>query len=170
MNIPDLKLITPRRLQDSRGWFAETWPDKSLAVAFCQDNQSLSIHVGTIRGLHFQIPPHAQAKLVSVLAGRIFDVAVDLRRSSPTFGQHAAFELDADSGRQLFIPRGSVRWSRTRLYNTKSMPLTHPTLTAANAHYDLVQSGHFGRKRIRKGRAPSPEALRREWSPDQTAI
>ncbi len=106
MNIPDVKLITPRRFTDSRGWFAETWSAKSLAVAFCQDNQSLSIHAGTIRGLHFQTPPHAQAKLVSVLAGRIFDVAVDLRRSSPTFGQHAAFELDADSGRQLFVPKG----------------------------------------------------------------
>lgn len=109
--IPEVKLITPRRFADARGHFAETWNRKAmreagLDVDFCQDNQSLSAAVGTVRGLHFQRPPHAQAKLVSVLKGRIFDVAVDLRRASPSFGRHVAVELDAASGAELFVPAG----------------------------------------------------------------
>ena len=106
LSIPDVRLITPRRFSDDRGWFAETWSSRTLDVGFCQDNMSMSAKVGTIRGLHFQKPPHAQAKLVMVLQGRILDVAVDLRRSSPTFGRHVAVELDAATGRQLFIPAG----------------------------------------------------------------
>ena len=104
--IPDVKLITPRRFADDRGWFTETWSRNALDVDFCQDNQSLSHAIGTVRGLHFQKPPHAQAKLVSVLRGRILDVAVDIRRGSPTFGQHVAVELSAEDGNQLFVPRG----------------------------------------------------------------
>lgn len=104
--IPDVKLITPRRFSDDRGYFVETWSRKLLAVDFCQDNQSLSLHAGTIRGLHFQMAPFAQAKLVSVLKGRIFDVAVDLRKASPSFGQHVTVELDASTGNQLFVPQG----------------------------------------------------------------
>jgi dTDP-4-dehydrorhamnose 3,5-epimerase len=106
LSIPDVRLITPRRFSDDRGWFAETWSSRTLDVGFCQDNMSMSGKVGTIRGLHFQKPPHAQAKLVMVLRGRILDVAVDLRRSSPTFGRHVAIELDAEKGHQLFIPAG----------------------------------------------------------------
>ena len=109
--IPDVKLITPRRFADTRGHFTETWNAKTwsaagIDAAFCQDNQSLSTSVGTIRGLHFQRPPHAQAKLVSVLSGHIFDVAVYLRRASPTFGRHVTAELDAESGTQIFVPAG----------------------------------------------------------------
>lgn len=104
--IPDVKLITPRRFADDRGWFTETWSRNALDVDFCQDNQSLSHAIGTVRGLHFQKPPHAQAKLVSVLRGRILDVAVDIRRGSPTFGRHVAVELSAEDGNQLFVPRG----------------------------------------------------------------
>ena len=104
--IPDVRLLKPRRFGDSRGWFAETWSRRSLDVAFCQDNMSRSAEVGTVRGLHFQKPPHAQAKLVMVLKGRILDVAVDIRRASPTFGRHVAVELSAEEGDQLFIPRG----------------------------------------------------------------
>lgn len=104
--IPDVRLLKPRRFGDSRGWFAETWSRRSLDVAFCQDNMSRSAEVGTVRGLHFQKPPHAQAKLVMVLKGRILDVAVDIRRASPTFGQHVAVELSAAAGNQLLIPRG----------------------------------------------------------------
>ena len=104
--IPDVRLLRPRRFGDSRGWFAETWSRRSLDVAFCQDNMSRSAEVGTVRGLHFQKPPHAQAKLVMVLKGRILDVAVDIRRASPTFGRHVAVELSAEEGNQLFIPRG----------------------------------------------------------------
>ena len=106
LSIPDVRLITPRRFGDERGWFTETWSQRTLDIAFCQDNMSLSAHPGTIRGLHFQKPPHAQAKLVMVLQGRILDVAVDIRRASPTFGQHVAVELSAAAGNQLLIPRG----------------------------------------------------------------
>jgi len=106
LSIPDVRLITPRRFGDDRGWFTETWSRRTLDIAFCQDNMSLSAEVGTIRGLHFQKPPHAQAKLVMVLQGRILDVAVDIRRASRTFGQHVAVELSAAAGNQLFIPRG----------------------------------------------------------------
>lgn len=104
--IPDVRLITPRRFGDDRGWFTETWSRRTLDIGFCQDNMSLSAEVGTVRGLHFQKPPHAQAKLVMVLQGRILDVAVDIRKASPTFGQHVAVELSAAAGNQLLIPRG----------------------------------------------------------------
>lgn len=104
-------VITPRRIGDERGWFSETYNARRLAEhgiinAFCQDNQSLTRATGTLRGLHFQRPPHAQAKLVRCLAGRIFDVAVDIRRASPTFGRWVGTELSADNGRQLFVPVG----------------------------------------------------------------
>ena len=104
-------VITPRRIGDERGWFSETYNARRLAEPgilniFCQDNQSLTRAPGTLRGLHFQRPPHAQAKLVRCLAGRIFDVAVDIRRGSPTFGQWVGVELSADNGKQLFIPIG----------------------------------------------------------------
>jgi dTDP-4-dehydrorhamnose 3,5-epimerase len=98
--------LTPRRFGDHRGWFTETWSRRTLDIAFCQDNMSLSAEVGTVRGLHFQKPPHAQAKLVMVLQGAILDVAVDIRSASPTFGQHVAVELSAATGNQLLIPRG----------------------------------------------------------------
>lgn len=109
--IPDVKLLTLRRFADARGHFVETWNRKAWRAAgididFCQDNQSLSRAVGTVRGLHFQEPPHAQAKLVSVPSGRIFDVAVDLRKASPTFGMHVAIELSAGEGAQLLVPVG----------------------------------------------------------------
>jgi dTDP-4-dehydrorhamnose 3,5-epimerase len=104
-------VITPRRIGDDRGWFSETYNVRPLAEhgivnAFCQDNQSLTRAAGTVRGLHFQRPPHPQAKLVRCLAGRIFDVAVDIRRASPTFGRWVGTELSADNGRQLFVPVG----------------------------------------------------------------
>jgi dTDP-4-dehydrorhamnose 3,5-epimerase len=109
--IPEVKVLTPRRFADARGHFVETWNRKAFRAAgididFCQDNQSLSRAVGTVRGLHFQKPPHAQAKLVSVLAGRIFDVAVDIRKASPTYGKHMAIELAAVDGTQLLVPAG----------------------------------------------------------------
>jgi dTDP-4-dehydrorhamnose 3,5-epimerase len=104
-------VICPKRFEDSRGWFSETWNNEQFARLgvsgnFCQDNQSFSKTRGTLRGLHFQAPPHAQAKLVRCLQGRIFDVAVDVRRSSPTFGQWVSTELSAENGHQLFIPAG----------------------------------------------------------------
>jgi dTDP-4-dehydrorhamnose 3,5-epimerase len=104
-------LIRPRRLGDARGWFAETWSRARYEAAgivadFCQDNHSFSAAAGTLRGLHFQLPPSAQAKLVRCSRGRIFDVAVDVRRGSPTFGRWVAAELGAADGNQLFVPRG----------------------------------------------------------------
>lgn len=103
--------FTPRRFADDRGWFAETFSVRDSAARygihteFVQDNQSVS-RQGVLRGLHFQRPPHAQAKLVRVTAGRALDVAVDIRQASPTYGQHYATILDAALGNTLFIPEG----------------------------------------------------------------
>lgn len=104
-------LIIPRFFADARGWFVETWTrqryaDLGIVTDFCQDNHSLSRQAGTIRGLHYQSIPYAQAKLVRCLRGRIFDVAVDIRRDSPTFGAWIGAELTAEKGEQLFIPSG----------------------------------------------------------------
>ena len=101
--IPDVKLIAPPRIEDDRGFFSETYRKRDLAAAgivdeFVQDNHSLSRPAGVIRGLHFQTNPHAQGKLVRVVRGAILDVAVDIRRGSPTFGQHVAVELTATIG------------------------------------------------------------------------
>lgn len=109
--IPDVKLIVPKRFGDRRGFFSETYNARVLEESgikenFVQDNHSLSADVGTIRGLHFQKPPHAQAKLVRVARGRVLDVAVDLRSGSPTYGKHVAAELSAENWAQLFIPVG----------------------------------------------------------------
>ncbi len=111
LSIPDVKLITPRRFADNRGFFSEVYNSRALAeagihIAFVQDNHSLSAEVGTIRGLHFQTPPHSQTKLVRVARGRILDVAVDLRRGSPTFGRHVTAELSAENWSQLLVPIG----------------------------------------------------------------
>jgi dTDP-4-dehydrorhamnose 3,5-epimerase len=109
--IEAVKIITPRRFGDARGWFSEVYSKKLFGEAgieldFVQDNHSASSTKGTLRGLHFQTPPFAQDKLVRVTRGRILDVAVDLRRSSPTFGQHVAVELSQENGRQLLVPVG----------------------------------------------------------------
>jgi dTDP-4-dehydrorhamnose 3,5-epimerase len=109
--IPDVKILTPKRFDDGRGFFSEVYnrkryEDAGVRLDFVQDNHSLSEKAGTIRGLHFQTAPFAQDKLVRVVRGRILDVAVDLRRSSPTFGQHVAVELSADNWRQLLVPIG----------------------------------------------------------------
>ncbi|RAK64452.1 dTDP-4-dehydrorhamnose 3,5-epimerase [Phenylobacterium kunshanense] len=109
--IPDVLLITPKRHGDARGWFSETWSERALAgtvaeTTFVQDNQAFSASPGTLRGLHFQKPPFAQGKLIRALRGAIYDVAVDIRRASPTFGQWVAAELTAEGGEQLWVPRG----------------------------------------------------------------
>jgi dTDP-4-dehydrorhamnose 3,5-epimerase len=105
------RIIAPKRHVDARGWFSETFHEQRLCgvgvtCRFVQDNQSSSKRLGTLRGLHFQLPPAVQAKLVSVLRGRILDVAVDLRRGSPSYSKHVATEISAESGRQLYIPIG----------------------------------------------------------------
>ena len=105
------RVIKPKRHVDSRGWFSETYKEKALndvgiTCRFVQDNQSSSQRAGTVRGLHFQRPPAAQAKLISVLRGSILDVAVDIRGGSPSLGKHVAAELSAQSGYQLYVPIG----------------------------------------------------------------
>ena len=110
-NIPDVIIIEPTVHGDHRGYFVETFrADKLEAflgykLNFGQDNESKSSK-GVLRGLHYQLPPHAQTKLVRVISGRVLDVAVDIRRNSPTFGQHVAVELTADNKKQLLVPRG----------------------------------------------------------------
>ncbi len=109
--IPGVRLVVPLRHGDARGWFSETYradvlAQAGIADAFIQDNQSFSAPEGTVRGLHFQAPPQAQGKLVRVIAGAILDVAVDLRRGSPTYGRHVAVRLDANEGHQLYVPVG----------------------------------------------------------------
>lgn len=105
-------VVTPRRFQDHRGFFSESWNQKTLEAAglslpaFVQDNHSLSHQVGTVRGLHYQSPPHAQGKLVRCGRGAIFDVAVDIRSDSATYGQWFGTELSFENGCQLWIPAG----------------------------------------------------------------
>jgi dTDP-4-dehydrorhamnose 3,5-epimerase len=104
-------LVRPRRFEDERGAFSETyredvWSAAGVAARFVQDNTAWSRRAGTVRGLHFQVPPHAQAKLVRVVRGRIMDVVVDLRRDSPSYRRWEVFELDAAARWQLFVPKG----------------------------------------------------------------
>lgn len=109
--IPDVKMVRSKRFSDTRGYFCETFrrsafAEKGIPHDFIQDNQSRSERVGTVRGLHFQRPPFAQAKLVRVLRGAILDVVVDLRHRSPTFGKHVSVKLDSESDEQLLVPKG----------------------------------------------------------------
>ncbi|HCQ63989.1 MAG TPA: dTDP-4-dehydrorhamnose 3,5-epimerase [Rhodobacteraceae bacterium] len=111
MSLDGVAILTPARHGDARGYFSETWNRQRLAEAgidagFVQDNESLSATPGTVRGLHYQAPPSAQAKLVRVISGRIRDVVVDVRRGSPGFGKWVAVELSAEAGNQLFVPQG----------------------------------------------------------------
>jgi dTDP-4-dehydrorhamnose 3,5-epimerase len=106
-----VQLIKPRRFGDARGWFTETYNEaafhaRGIGCRFVQDNHSLSVPAFTLRGLHFQKPPHGQDKLVRCIRGRIFDVAVDVRKGSPSYGQWVGAELSAENGHQLFIPIG----------------------------------------------------------------
>lgn len=117
-------ILTPVRHGDARGFFSESWSRRTLAEAgleidFVQDNHSLSRAAGTLRGLHFQAPPRPQAKLVRCGRGRLFDVAVDIRRGSPTFGQWTGTELSAGNGRQLLVPAGFAHGFVTREPNTE---------------------------------------------------
>ncbi len=110
-SIPDVILLEPKVHGDDRGYFIETFRQDLFEnavghpVSFVQDNESKSVR-GVLRGLHYQLPPHAQSKLVRVISGTVLDVAVDIRKGSPTFGQHVAVELSAENKHQLFVPRG----------------------------------------------------------------
>jgi dTDP-4-dehydrorhamnose 3,5-epimerase len=117
-------LISARRFGDARGVFTETYSRRDFAALgiaeeFVQDNQSVSTAIGTVRGLHFQLPPRAQAKLVRVLRGRVLDVAVDLRTGSPTRGRHIAAELSAENALMLYIPAGFAHGFVTREADTE---------------------------------------------------
>ena len=109
--IPDVVIIEPKVHGDSRGYFVETFRQDKLEeflgykINFCQDNESKSSR-GVLRGLHYQLPPHAQTKLVRVIHGRVLDVAVDIRKNSPTFGKYVAVILSAENKKQLLVPRG----------------------------------------------------------------
>lgn len=119
-----VRILEPRRFADARGWFMESWNREALRRAgidldWVQDNHSLSRAAGTVRGLHYQAPPHAQAKLVRVVAGAVWDVAVDARRGSPTFGRWVGVELSAENARQLLIPAGFLHGFVTRAPGTE---------------------------------------------------
>lgn len=109
--LPEVICLTPRRFGDARGWFSETFNAGAMAqagldIAWVQDNHSYSAQKGTLRGLHYQRPPHAQDKLVRCSRGAILDVAVDFRQGSPNFGTWVGVELSAENGKQLLIPKG----------------------------------------------------------------
>jgi dTDP-4-dehydrorhamnose 3,5-epimerase len=122
--LPGVLLLEPRRFGDDRGFFSESWNRKTLSehgieIDFVQDNHSVSAAADTVRGLHFQSPPHAQAKLVRCGRGRLFDVAVDIRKGSPTFGHWVGYELSFDNGLQLLIPQGFLHGFVTREPDTE---------------------------------------------------
>jgi dTDP-4-dehydrorhamnose 3,5-epimerase len=111
LQIPGPDVVVPRKFSDARGFLSETYTEAAFAakvapVRFVQENHAYSEHAGTIRGIHFQVPPHAQGKLVRVVRGAIFDVVVDLRTTSPNFGRYAVAELSAANWNQLWIPEG----------------------------------------------------------------
>ncbi len=111
LKTPDVKVLTPEKNGDSRGFFSEVYNKKTLAeagidITFVQDNHAFSAEKGTVRGLHFQTPPFAQDKLVRVVRGSVFDVAVDLRRGAPTYGKHVSTVLSAEAWNQILVPIG----------------------------------------------------------------
>lgn len=137
--IPEIFLIEPIRLADERGFFSEVWSRHTLAavgldIDFVQDNHAFSREVGVLRGLHFQRPPSAQGKLVRVVRGAIFDVAVDIREGSATYGEHVAVELSATNWRQLWVPPGFAHGYCTLEPNTE-------ILYKVDAPYDRETDG-----------------------------
>jgi len=122
--LPGVLILTPRRFGDARGFFAESWnkarmEDAGLHYDFVQDNHSVSARVGTLRGLHFQAPPDAQDKLVRCGRGCLYDVAVDIRVGSPTYGKWVGVELSYENGRQLLVPAGFLHGFVTRAPDTE---------------------------------------------------
>jgi dTDP-4-dehydrorhamnose 3,5-epimerase len=169
LRLPEVVLIEPRNLKDERGFFRETFKASEFAAnglpdRFAQDNQSHSVR-GVLRGLHYQNPPRAQGKLVSVSRGEIFDVAVDIRQSSPTFGQWVAQDLAAETGCMLYVPPGfahgfvvlsaeadviykvteeyAVELDRGLLWNDPQIgvrwPILEPILSPKDAHLPLLR-------------------------------
>ncbi len=123
-SLPSVLVIVPKRLQDQRGFFEETWNASVLIefgvdISFVQDNHSFSREKGTLRGLHYQSPPHAQDKLVRCTSGSIYDVAVDIRKGSSTYGQYFGTELSSKNGEQLLVPKGFLHGFLTLLPETE---------------------------------------------------
>ena len=147
-SIPDVKIIQPRTYEDDRGFFLETYSQPALLqggidIAFVQDNHSLSTQTGTLRGLHFQRPPFAQDKLVRVVRGRIWDVAVDMRRSSPTFAKWFGLELSASNRTQLLVPIGFAHG-----FLTLSL-LSHFHSQAVQLAFPMRMGINYGLNRVR---------------------
>ncbi|MEM7176189.1 MAG: dTDP-4-dehydrorhamnose 3,5-epimerase [Pseudomonadota bacterium] len=122
--LPGVLVLTPARFGDARGFFSESWNRQRMAgygldLEFVQDNHSVSEQAGTLRGLHFQAPPHAQTKLVRCGQGALFDVAVDIRKGSPSYGQWVGVELSAENGRQMLVPAGFLHGFVTRTAHTE---------------------------------------------------
>ena len=122
--LPSVFIIVPQRYGDHRGFFEETWSENALAesgieISFVQDNHSFSKELGTLRGLHYQPPPHAQDKLVRCTRGAIFDVVVDIRKGSPTYGQWVGAELSRENGKQLLSPKGFLHGFVTLMPDTE---------------------------------------------------
>ncbi|CAA9422404.1 MAG: dTDP-4-dehydrorhamnose 3,5-epimerase [uncultured Phycisphaerae bacterium] len=122
--IPDVKVLVPKKFGDHRGFFSETYSRKAFEALglrgdFVQDNHSLSAEAGVVRGLHYQLPPMAQDKLLRVVRGAVLDVAVDVRRSSPTFGRHVTAVLSAENWNQIYVPAGFAHGFRTLEPNTE---------------------------------------------------
>ena len=123
-SLPDVYVLEPKRHGDARGFFSESWnrkrmADQGLNYDFVQDNHSLSREVGTLRGMHYQSPPHAQAKLVRCGRGRLYDAVVDIRIGSPTYGQSFGIELSFENGLQLLVPEGFLHGFITREPDTE---------------------------------------------------
>mgnify|MGYP002700386418 CR=1 FL=1 len=123
-DIPGVQIITPPRFNDDRGWFTESWNQNKMdgvtnGLRFVQDNHSFSGPTGTVRGLHFQSPPHAQDKLVRVIKGSVTDVGVDIRKGSPTFGKWVSVMLSAENAKQLLVPKGFLHGFVTLEPNTE---------------------------------------------------
>lgn len=123
LKIPEVVLVRPKKFGDNRGYFMETFreslfQEQAGPVRFVQDNRSFSAEAGTVRGLHFQLPPKAQGKLVSCAAGALLDVAVDIRQGSPTYGEYVSAELTAENGEQLWVPAGFAHGFCTLVPNT----------------------------------------------------
>ena len=123
-NLPGVLILTPARFGDARGFFSESWnrnrmEEHGIYLDFVQDNHSVSSEVGTLRGLHFQAPPHAQDKLVRCGQGALFDVAVDIRVGSPTYGAWTGVELSAENGKQILVPKGFLHGFVTRARGTE---------------------------------------------------
>jgi len=142
--LPGILIIEPDRFGDARGFFSESWNRRRMAghgieIDFVQDNHSMSLEPGTLRGLHFQTPPHAQAKLVRCGRGAFMDVVVDIRDGSPTFGRWLSVELSFENGRQLLVPEGFLHGFVTRQAETeiiyKCSDYYAPDCDAA-VHYD----------------------------------